>query len=367
MSDPRAMGGFRAVLSLAPLTSRVCQRALGFRRLEEFASETVVLCGSEQEALRPAMFLPGEIERVHGVHEFSAGLRDEVRLATCGTADHSETVAYRLRDVVLASGCVCNFRSYRSLTFRRRPVRVEALTEVPESAALCSTDAGNDYFAHFVMDDICTALLGRSFGHVVFARAGAARTSHMNEYRAKLDVAHRDLSAAFFRDLWFFKDFPQNSHRRERLRAMRAVLRADTAMGPSAGKPAYIRRGASGSRRRLENESEIEALLLARGFVIVDPAMDSLAQIRTKLAGSPLVVGIEGSHLVHGLFHLADSGTLLCIQPAARFNAIFRGFANSVGLSWGFVVAEGGAAQFRLNADRLLATIDMALSRAGRC
>ena len=352
-------------MPLAPLTSRICQRTFSSRWLEEFASETVVVCKSEREPLRPAFFLPGELDRICGVHEFSAGMRDEIGLVTSDVADHGETIAYRLRDAVLADRCICNFWTYRSLTFRRRPIRFERLREAPDGAALCSTAAGNDYFAHFLMDDINTALMGRQFGRVVFANVGVPRTTHIKEYLAKLEIAHEDMSRAYFKNLWFFRDFPQNSHRRGRLRVIRDTLRGSWSLENGESKPAYIRRGASGSERRLENESEIEELLAARGFVIVDPEKDSLADVTHKLRDSKLVVGVEGSHLVHALFHLSDNGTLICIQPAARFNAVYRGFTHMAGLNWGFVVAEGSATCFRLSVDRLLATIDMAWGGAG--
>ena len=107
--------------------------------------------------------------------------------------------------------------------------------------------------------------------------------------------------------------------------------------------------------------------MVANGFTIFDPETGALEQISARLNDSPLVVGVEGSQMVHGLLHLADDGVLLCIQPAARFNAVFRGFANTVGLSGAFVVAEGGLGHFRLCGDRLLATIDLAMARGGRC
>ena len=354
-------------MTFAPLTSRVLQRALRFRALQEFACESMVVCAAESERMRPALYLPGEIEQIRGVHEFSAGLQDEIHLATRDRVEHTETMAYRLRNVALANGRICNFRSYRTLTFERRPIRVERLPEIADCVALCSTDAGNDYFAHFILDDIGTALLGRNYGHIVFANTGAPRTGHVKEYLETLEILHQDLSTAFFRDLWLFKDYPQNSHRRGRLRDMRAMLRARAGAGRNAAAPAYIRRGASGRHRILENESEIEALLVANGFTIVDPEIDSLEQISAKLNGSPLVIGVEGSQMAHGLLHLADDGILLCIQPAARFNAVFRGFTNTVGLSWAFVVADGGPGHFRLNGDRLLATVDLAMARGGQC
>ena len=86
-------------------------------------------------------------------------------------------------------------------------------------------------------------------------------------------------------------------------------------------------------------------------------------EICRLLHNSPLVVGVEGSQLAHGILNLRAGGALLCIQPAARFNAVFRGFSNSVGLDWGFVVADGTAENFQAPVERLLYVIDRLLEQ----
>jgi len=264
--------------------------------------------------------------------------------------------------VYLANGLLCNHRSYKRLGFGVLPFRPTKVEPVDETVAFCSTDAGNDYFAHFLLDDAATALLGRDFGNIIFGGAPGARTLQMQEYLKHFDVSYQETSLAWFRDLWIFTDHAQNQHRRQRLHQLRSLLSKRFSAEPSAA-PAYIRRGRSGTRRILENETEIESLLVARGFHIIDPEVMSTDEICRLLHNSPLVVGVEGSQLAHGILNLRAGGALLCIQPAARFNAVFRGFSNSADLDWGFVVAEGTADSFRMPVERLLCLIDQLMER----
>jgi Glycosyltransferase 61 len=350
-------------LSFAALSSRVLNRLAGCKALEDFACETHVLCQPEDEAMRPAIYAPGEIDRITGVHEFSAGLEDEIHLATRDSVHHTETVAYRLRNICLMDGQLCNYRSYRQLRFGRLGVTPPRwLEEITETAALASTAAGNDYFAHFLLDDIPTALLGQQFGLAVFGGARRPRTAHMLDYLKLLDAPYQEVKHAWFRDLWIFKDYPQTSHRRVRLQQLRSTLSERFRPGGDSA-PTYIRRGNSGSKRMLANEAEIEALLAARGFNIIDPEALTAAQICAALNGSPLVVGVEGSQLVHGILNLRSGGTLLCIQPASRFNAVYRGFTNTLDLNWGFVVADGTTDSFRIPTERLLTAVELTLER----
>lgn len=350
-------------LTIAPLSSRILRRLPGSRSLEDFATESVVVCDAEDQPMRPAVFPSGELDRITGVHEFSAGLNDELHLTTRDHVHHTPTIARRLRNITLASGLICNHRSYEQLTFKKLPFRAAQVEVTDTTAALCSTAGGNDYFAHFLLDDAATALLGTEFGQVTFSGAQQPPTLQMREYLSYFGVPYNQRQQAKFRDIWLFTDHPHNRHRRKRMQHLRDRLR-EKFTSTDNRMPIYIRRGNSGSRRILENEAEIESLLAARGFGIVDPETMSTHEICRLLNNSPLAVGVEGSQLVHGVLNLRPQGALLCIQPAARFNAVFRGYCNSLDLNWGFVVAAGGADRFRLSTKRLLQTIDELLERS---
>ena len=129
--------------------------------------------------------------------------------------------------------------------------------------------------------------------------------------------------------------------------------------GQSGARGAYLRRRGHGATRVLENEAELEELLTAEGFLVVDPQAESLSSLWQKLAGAPIVVGVEGSHLAHGLFTMRDRGALVCIQPPRRFNNVFKDYTDCLGLTYGFVLAEESAGGFQLRGEDLMSTIEL--------
>lgn len=350
-------------ISFAPLSSRVLQRLPGSGPFEKYAIESTVICEPEEQRMRPAIYPSGELDHITNVHEFSSGLEHEIFLTTCDWVHHQATVAWRLRNVVLTNGMLCNYKGYKKMAFGRPPFMPAQVERVEETSALCSTDAGNDYFAHFVLDDATTAGIGEKFGRVTFGGSLKPRTQHMLDYLGYFDIPYLEKIHAEFADLWMFTDYPQNSHRRARLKGLQSAL-AKRFRGKQHPTPVYLKRGESGLERTLENEAEIERLLVARGFRVINPETMTTEELCEQLNGSPLVIGVEGSQLAHAILNMAAGGGLLCIQPAARFNAVYRGFTNSLDLEWGFVVAHGNAHRFRLEANRLMYTVDQMMEKS---
>jgi hypothetical protein len=88
----------------------------------------------------------------------------------------------------------------------------------------------------------------------------------------------------------------------------------------------------------------------------------SVGELVEKINGTNIVVGVEGSQLIHGVLNLKENGTLLCIQPPDRFNAIYRPFTEAVNLYWAFVIGNGNRHNFTVSITDLLATIDKCYS-----
>ena len=115
----------------------------------------------------------------------------------------------------------------------------------------------------------------------------------------------------------------------------------------------------SGDRRLLVNEHEMADVLGRRGFNILDPERLSVAEIMGSALGAEIVCGVEGSHLVHGLFSMADSAAMLVIQPPHRFNNLFKDYTDCLGMRYAFVVAEPQDDGFAVDVDRLGRTLDL--------
>lgn len=88
-----------------------------------------------------------------------------------------------------------------------------------------------------------------------------------------------------------------------------------------------------GTARHPDNETEIETLLTAQGFTIVQPEKLSLAEQIQLFARSHLVIGLEGAALANSLFmsegahmltlrSLAWGWTVNCFDELARYNKL---------------------------------------------
>lgn len=354
-------------ISFAPIASRVFRRIAGYCELEQIADRIVRVSGTETLALPDAIFLPGQLERVTGTHSADASVADEVQATLARFLSNVESFAFRVRHAVVGRGRVSTWTGYRDLSLRGSGRGLLRVDDSLEEAALCSTWQGNDFFAHFLFDDAAIHLLASNFAQPFFSGARAPRTPHCRDYLAMFGADHVERENLRVGQLWMFHDFAFGADKRDRLRRMAARVReAITAPPPMMG--AFIRRGTSGQVRRLENEAEVEAWCAAQGFAIVDPERQSAAEICAALKDVPLVIGVEGSQLVHALFSMARGGAILCIQPADRYNVIFRHLCSAMDLNWGFVVAEGTVDGFKQDIGELSATVDLIQNRlsAGR-
>jgi capsular polysaccharide biosynthesis protein len=122
----------------------------------------------------------------------------------------------------------------------------------------------------------------------------------------------------------------------------------------------FILRGAAGSRRILRNELEIaERLRDRRGFTIVDPAKQDVPAIVQACAGAGIVVGIEGSALIHGFLVLESGGGVLVLQPPNRFSAINKDLTDRDHQQFGFVVGLPRGDDFWIDPDEVDRTLDL--------
>lgn len=349
-------------ISFAPLASRVYRRIVGYCELDTIADRVVRVSDVERFPLPEAIFLPGQLDRITGTHSGEASVAQEVQMTLDPELSNIESVAFLVRHAVVGRGRVSTWTGYRDLSMRGTGRGIMRVDDSVDEAALCSTWQGNDYFAHFLFDDAAIHPLAARFAPPFFSGARGQRTAHGRDYLALFGMEHVERENLRVGQLWMFRDFALGPDKRERLRRMAARVReATVAPAPKAG--AFIRRGTSGQIRRLENAAEVEAWCEAQGFAIVDPERQSVAEICAALKDVPLVIGVEGSQLVHALFTMARGGTLICIQPADRYNVIFRQLCGAMDLNWGFVVAGGTVAGFRLDINELSATVDLVQDR----
>jgi capsular polysaccharide biosynthesis protein len=124
----------------------------------------------------------------------------------------------------------------------------------------------------------------------------------------------------------------------------------------------FLKRGTDGEPRRLSNEDALIDLLDRHGFDILDCGSLSAFEIARRALDCRVVVAVEGSHLAHGAYTVADGGAFLVIQPPNRFALPYKEFADSLDLRFGFVVGEPEVGGFSVNLDEIRDMLDRLLS-----
>jgi capsular polysaccharide biosynthesis protein len=120
-----------------------------------------------------------------------------------------------------------------------------------------------------------------------------------------------------------------------------------------------ICRGVTGKRRKLINEDEIAGQLQANGFRILHPESLSVAEIISQAAGASIVIGVEGSQLLHAHYCMDPEGSYLALQPPYRFSNVIKNYADIFERGYGFVVGHQVGEDFRIDIDEVLKVIEM--------
>lgn len=184
---------------------------------------------------------------------------------------------------------------------------------------------------------------------------------HEHGYRKLLDLERTYLvDNARVKSLTLYSQPAINSLRTKQYQELRnRVFRKYSVGNILPKRDIYLKRGNSGEKRLLENEQEIEALLAARGYEIVEPSSLSVDEIVRKTLGARVIVSVEGSHLSHVIFTIADDGAFVILQPPDRFSAVYKEFADCVGIKFAFVVGSKTNNGFEIDNGELNRIVDM--------
>jgi capsular polysaccharide biosynthesis protein len=119
-----------------------------------------------------------------------------------------------------------------------------------------------------------------------------------------------------------------------------------------------LHRGSSGTKRRLVNEAAIEDLLARDGFVVINPEKQTAAEIVQACAGARIVVGVEGSQLIHGFMALQKGGAIVALMPPFRFFNHFKDLTDCIGLRYGMKVGSAADDGFHIDPNELRSLLD---------
>lgn len=336
------------------LTQRAWRLLNGRKSYRDLSDKQWTLAASEKSDSPAAFFLPDGLERVTGVQEETTLDHEMVRIRG-GVREHGATVAYRIRDVWIQGGHAYSKALKIPLTVGGESWRVSGRRESLAEATLACSLNGNKFFAHWMTDDLTAALAARHLTPPI--RVNQQQTIHQKEYTEVFDVRPATVENAHIRELICLDDVGQNRFKRERYQYLRSRLK------PFAQQPApggiMILRGTTGVRRLLINEQSVAAFLERRGYTIIDAAQMSVPEIGRLAVGASVLVGVEGSHLVHGLYGLREGGAIVTLQPPQRFNHLFKDYTDCLGMKYGFVVGKPANDGFEIVIDELAKTLDM--------
>lgn len=305
---------------------------------------------------KKAIFLEGDLDRVTQTQE-ETNIALETSRVLGGKKEHAATIAYALPNMELLDGNVYGHGASLRLSSSKTKYWVDDEPFTMDEAVLASSAHGNIYFGHWMSDDLTLHLAAEKLGPVFHS----ARRSygHEAQYCSLFGVGQNRLQNACFKNLIVLEDFGQNSDKRDRYQTLKSRLAALPCQGNSK---IFIRRGVSAARasRSLQNGAAVEAFLRVQGFLVVDPDTMSAEAIAFAARGASIVIGVEGSHLAHALYTLADKGTLLVLQPPYRFNNVFKDYTDCLDQDYAFLVgteAEGGFTIDLVLLERLLAKL----------
>jgi hypothetical protein len=352
-ASPRAREGRRSLLPiLSILRARVASSTPP--EVKQAATRAWEIAPSVTEMVRPAYFLPGQLERVTGWTFSNEHPRREMLAGYAAT--HAATRAFLLHDVWLLDGSLyCGTaRSFLHPRAGRLP-RLQADVEMDGVAIYC-TPNGNKYFGSWLLDDCVTYPLAAA--EAVPVTTNQAVSLHLAAYERWLGMKPTRVGSAFFRSLVVFEDIGQNKSKHARFVGLGEALRARVSWAPHPG--VFILRGEAGERRVLRNELEIaERLRDRRGLRIVDPSKLAVPEIVAACAGAAVVVGVEGSALMHGIVVQLPGSAVLTLQPPGRFVTVYKHVTDRDGKHFGFVVGLPDGNDFRIDPEEVERTLDL--------
>jgi hypothetical protein len=335
--------------------------------IQSLATRQWQLCAATESRCRPALMLPGTMERIKSFSPLTHA-EHEMAMLRGAVIRHDASVRYLVEGAAIAGAFIYVGAARWHVGMGEEHLLVKGCPTPPvmldEAIVRCTYNISH-YFGCMLLDGAPLALIDEhSPGSIVLP---GRPYSHESGYRRLLGLDEpAQVSRGWVQHLTLYTDHAQNEYKRSRYGELRARLRARlTAPDATAPRPmVYIGRGSAGEARVLVNEDQVIAALRAIGFKIVDPSVMTAEEIAVETLDASLVVGVEGSHLAHTIYSMAADAAFLVIQPPSRVAMAFKEFTDCVGMTFGMVVADAADAGFSLPIDMLLRMVDRLDARA---
>ncbi len=341
-------------MNLTSLKQKLLTLLKSPQTLQELSTKRLTICPAERRWTPPAIFLEDDLDKVTGLMDDTNWEQERLRIHG-GEIEHAATMAYTLQNCELLDGNLYKDAARLRLTQQPRRLVTEDIEETIPEAALAATYYGSFYFGHWLTDDLTLYLAAESMGQPI--KPARRAYSHEPGYLELLQMRPYSVKRARFAHLTLFDDIGQNSYKLKRYQQIRERLRKGAAPANAGGK-IMIRRGQLGAARVLTNAEQIEQLLLAQGFSIINPETSSVHEIVSALLDARLVVGLEGSQMLHAFYAMSETGGLCVLQPPNRFNNVLKNYTDCLGIRYGFVTGKADAGGFNINPNELMKVLD---------
>lgn len=342
------------MINITPIKYKILRGlARRIKTYQEVSDKHWILCPSESSTSPPAIYLDGELQKITAVNKYSSYDFEMERIRGI-RRENAATIAYRIRDIQILDGYLYKGAMKQMLVNAKESLFGPGVSDYLPKAALACTLCGNQFFGHWLTDDLTLSLAAQHLAEAI--TVVRKPYIHESEYRSLFGIQASTVTRVQCGELIIITDFGQNKFKRQRYEFLRSRLKVLEPLHSNHG--IMIRRGTRGGQRILTNEAEIERFLETQGFTIIDPEGLSAKEIVRQALGAKIVVGVEGSHMVHGLFSMMDSGTLCILQPPHRFNNVFKDYTDNLGMRYAFVVGKPVANGFMIELQDLARTLN---------
>lgn len=345
-----------------PLAKILRQKIFGRtpRELKSLAIKTWQISPSYSSVIPPAFYIKNQLDRVSGWAHSDEHPRREMEGGFTG--EHAPTVAYLLKDVFLVDGTLFKNNAHSFLQPRKNKLpRFQTNFDISCGAVYCSP-GGNEYFGQWLLDDCTTYPLAAEYGTPVATTRSLS--PHIRSYQELLGIPPIQYNNVFFKELVIFDDFGHNISKRSRFKANKDKIYRSNITTQHPG--VFIIRGSSGMLRNLTNELAVaEHLRDTRGFRVLDPMSTDVETIRQTCSGAQTVIGVEGSHLIHGLMSLKENCSLVSLMPPDRFYSLNKHITDRDHQHFGFVVGLPDNNGFSINIEEVDRTLDLMPNTSG--
>jgi capsular polysaccharide biosynthesis protein len=327
--------------------------------MEDLAIRTWTICPAETPTLPPAIHPDGALEKIRGISPWRRREQEQL-MVSGGPYQYIASTARLIPNVDIVDSYF--YAGPAAAQIGYQPERLLRPTNAPhhhlKQANLVTTWGTSHFFGPLLLDDFLLELNGDNPAENI--RMITKPYGHEQQYRAMLGLTESTLQLNAHVDrLITYEEPANNSHKAQGYRTLRARMRQHLGVHAARNLPGvYLKRGTTGESRILTNEAEVEKLMLQLGFDIVEPAKLGAEEIARRTLDARIVVSVEGSHLSHTLFSMANNAAFLVIQPPDRFAMVYKEFTDCLDMRFAFIVADPAEGGFTANLSELQDTLD---------